>query len=116
MGTCANAGATVMTRADLSDIYRGYIACLNQQDWPNLGKFVHEHVHYNGERIGLPGYREMLEDDFRAIPDLYFDITVADFRAAPSREPLALRLHADRRAVWPPGERQKSKVCRKCLL
>jgi predicted ester cyclase len=63
-----------MTRADLSDIYRGYIACLNQQDWPNLGKFVHEHVHYNGERIGLPGYREMLEDDFRAIPDLYFDI------------------------------------------
>jgi predicted ester cyclase len=63
-----------MTRADLSDIYRGYIACLNQQDWPNLGKFVHELVHYNGERIGLPGYREMLEGDFRAIPDLYFDI------------------------------------------
>ena len=63
-----------MTRADLSDIYRGYIACLNQQDWPNLGKFVHELVHYNGERIGLPGYREKLEGDFRAIPDLYFDI------------------------------------------
>ena len=30
--------------------------------------------HYNGERIGLSGYREMLEGDFRAIPDLYFDI------------------------------------------
>ena len=63
-----------MTRADLSVAYRGYIACLNQQDWTNLGKFVHEDVHYNGKRIGLLGYREMLEADFRAIPDLYFDI------------------------------------------
>ena len=63
-----------MTRADLQDLYRGYIACLNEQDWPNLVKFVHEDVHYNGKRIGLSGYREMLEGDFRAIPDLHFDI------------------------------------------
>lgn len=63
-----------MTRAGLTDIYRDYIACLNKQDWPNLGKFVHDDVHYNGKRIGLSGYRDMLEGDFRAIPDLYFDI------------------------------------------
>src|SRR5258707_14588676 len=63
-----------MISADLSDVYRGYIACLNEQDWGNLGRFVHENVHYNGELIGLSGYREMLEGDFRAIPDLYFDI------------------------------------------
>jgi predicted ester cyclase len=63
-----------MMRADLSDVYRGYIACLNKQDWPNLGRFVHEDVQYNGKRLGLSGYREMLEEDFRAIPDLYFDI------------------------------------------
>jgi len=63
-----------MTRTDLSVAYRGYIACLNKQDWTNLGTFVHEDVHYNGKRIGLSGYREMLEADFRAIPDLYFDI------------------------------------------
>jgi predicted ester cyclase len=63
-----------MTKADLSDIYRSYIACLNKQDWPNLGQFVHEEVQHNGKRIGLSGYREMLEGDFRAIPDLYFDI------------------------------------------
>jgi predicted ester cyclase len=63
-----------MTKADLSDIYRDYIACLNKQNWPNLGQFVQEEVHYNGERIGLSGYREMLEQDFRAIPDLYFNI------------------------------------------
>jgi predicted ester cyclase len=67
-------GATAMTNADLSGIYRDYIACLNKQDWPNLGRFVHEEVHYNGERIGLSGYREMLERDFRAIPDLHFNI------------------------------------------
>ncbi len=54
----------------LSNIYRDYIACLNKQDWQNLGQFVHEEVHYNGERIGLSGYREMLEGDFRAIPDI----------------------------------------------
>ncbi|RCS22918.1 ester cyclase [Phyllobacterium salinisoli] len=63
-----------MTGADLADIYRDYIACLNQQDWSNLGQFVHEDVHYNGKRIGLSGYREMLVEDFRAIPDLYFCI------------------------------------------
>ena len=63
-----------MTNADLSDIYRGYIACLNKQDWSHLGQFVHQEVHYNGKRIGLSGYRAMLEEDFRAIPDLHFDI------------------------------------------
>jgi predicted ester cyclase len=63
-----------MTNADLPGIYRNYIACLNQQDWQNLARFVHDDVDYNGEWIGLPGYRAMLEQDFRAIPDLYFDI------------------------------------------
>src|SRR5215471_1241095 len=63
-----------MTKVGLSDIYRAYIACLNRQDWPTLGQFVHEEVYYNGKRIGLSGYRQMLEEDFRAIPDLYFDI------------------------------------------
>lgn len=61
-------------KPDLSDIYRNYIACLNNQDWPNLGRFVHDEVQYNGERIGLSGYRTMLEGDFRAIPDLCFDV------------------------------------------
>jgi len=31
-------------------------------------------VYYNGQRIGILGYREMLERDFNEIPDLYFDI------------------------------------------
>lgn len=80
-----------MTSADLSDIYQGYIACLNKQDWPNLGTFVHEDVHYNGKRIGLTGYREMLERDFCAIPDLYFHIGL--LISEPPR--VASRLHFD---------------------
>ena len=63
-----------MNKTDLSNVYRDYIACLNKQDWPKLEQFVHDDVHYNGQRIGLSGYREMLERDFNEIPDLYFNI------------------------------------------
>jgi predicted ester cyclase len=61
-------------KMDLSDVYRDYIVCLNNQDWSKLGRFVHDGVHYNGRRIGLSGYREMLERDFHEIPDLRFNI------------------------------------------
>jgi predicted ester cyclase len=63
-----------MSKADLSNVYRGYIACLNQRDWPKLGQFVDDNVYYNGRQIGLSGYREMLERDYDEIPDLHFDI------------------------------------------
>lgn len=76
---------------NLSDIYQGYIACLNRQDWLNLGNFVHDDVHYNGDYIGLSGYRQMLEGDFRAIPDLHFDIRL--LMCEPPR--VASRLHFD---------------------
>jgi predicted ester cyclase len=86
-----------VTRAGLSDIYRSYIACLNEQDWENLETFVHDAVRYNGKRIGLSGYREMLEGDFRVIPDLYFDIQL--LIAEPPR--IASRLRFD---CTPTGE------------
>lgn len=63
-----------MGKTDLAEIYRRYIVCLNRQDWPRLGQFVGDDVHYNGQRIGLSGYRAMLEKDFEAIPDLAFNI------------------------------------------
>jgi predicted ester cyclase len=71
---CRSTGAIAMTKTDLSDFYRGYIACLNKQDWPKLEQFVHDDVYYNSQRIGILGYREMLERDFYEIPDLHFDI------------------------------------------
>ncbi|WP_407151812.1 ester cyclase [Bradyrhizobium sp. ORS 86] len=76
-----------MSKVDLSDVYRDYIACLNRQDWSLLGQFVDDDVCHNGRRIGLSGYRAMLERDFRDIPDLGFNIEllVADATRVASR-------------------------------
>ena len=63
-----------MAREELADVYRNYIACLNRQDWAALGQFVHDDVAHNARPLGLAGYRAMLEQDFRDIPDLSFDI------------------------------------------
>jgi predicted ester cyclase len=63
-----------VNRADLDDLYRAYIACLNAQDWAKLGTFVGDDVQHNGRPLGLAGYRAMLEQDFRDIPDLHFRI------------------------------------------
>ena len=63
-----------MTASDLAIFYRRYIDCLNAQDWARLGDFVHRDVRRNGVRLGLAGYRDMLENDFAQIPDLRFVI------------------------------------------
>ncbi|MFT4117236.1 ester cyclase [Bradyrhizobium sp.] len=63
-----------MPEAELADIYRDYIACLNRQDWTALGQFVHDEAIHNARQLGLAGYRAMLEQDFREIPDLRFNI------------------------------------------
>ncbi len=63
-----------MTDTNLAATYRAYIACLNAQDWQNLGNFVAENALHNGRALGLSGYRAMLENDFREIPDLRFNI------------------------------------------
>jgi predicted ester cyclase len=70
----ASEGQFSMNKSDLSVTYRSYIACLNKQDWPKLGQFVHDDVSHNGRQIGLSGYRKMLERDFDEIPDLHFNI------------------------------------------
>jgi len=59
---------------DLAGLYRAYIACLNRQDWGRLGDFVDDAVTHNGRRLGLAGYRRMLEQNFDDIPDLQFKI------------------------------------------
>lgn len=65
-----------MNSDELTASYRGYIECLNQQDWDNLGRYVSENVSHNGKTIGLSGYRSMLEGDFQAIPDLCFEVAL----------------------------------------
>ncbi|WP_462379740.1 ester cyclase [Pseudomonas sp. Marseille-QA0892] len=61
-----------MTIEQICAHYRAYLDCLNSRHWESLGNFVHADAHYNGERVGLKGYRAMLEADVRSIPDLHF--------------------------------------------
>jgi predicted ester cyclase len=63
-----------MTKAELSDVYRNYIACLNKQDWLRLDQFVDDEVFCNDQWIGILAYREMREKEFYEIPDLRFHI------------------------------------------
>src|SRR5712675_2333704 len=79
-----------MTR-DLVELYQSYIACLNEQDWSRLGHYVHDDVHHNGKRLGLSGYREMLESDVRSIRDLHFNIEL--LVCDPPRIASRLRFH-----------------------
>lgn len=62
------------------DFYDRYIACLNARDWDRLGEFVAADAVHNGRRLGVDGYRAMLEENCRDIPDLRFnvDLVVAD--------------------------------------
>ncbi len=86
-----------MEEGDLPGVYRDYLACLNNRQWDELGRFVADGVWYNGGRLGLKGYRAMLEADVDAIPDLRFtpEILISDgdvvacrlfFRCTPQRE------------------------------
>ncbi|WP_267307730.1 ester cyclase [Mycobacterium barrassiae] len=59
-----------MSDRDLSDVYRDYLRCLNERQWPRLGEFVAEQLSYNGKRMTLGDYRAMLENDTQATPDL----------------------------------------------
>jgi SnoaL-like polyketide cyclase len=71
---CRKIGAMAVIKTNLCDVYRNYIACLNKQEWPTLGQFVHDEVIHNARRVGLSGYMEMLARDFDEIPDLYFNV------------------------------------------
>jgi predicted ester cyclase len=66
----------VMSRDDLSLLYRAYIDCLNARTLDQLGDFVDPDVEYNGKHISLNGYQAMLKGDFEAIPDLRFTIAL----------------------------------------
>jgi predicted ester cyclase len=85
-----------MSGQPLTDEYHRYLQCLNERRWDDLGEFVADDVVHNDRPLGLSGYRAMLEDDVRTIPDLRFvpDRVVADgdavacrliFRCTPER-------------------------------
>lgn len=63
-----------MESDNIANVYREYIACLNNRDWERLTAFVADDVTRNGKLLRLSGYREMLERDVSEIPDLRFHI------------------------------------------
>jgi predicted ester cyclase len=74
-----------MAGSDLAFLYQSYLSCVNDRDLDRLGEFVDEDVEYNGQRIGITGYRKMLEENYRDIPDLRFSIQVLVAGASPSQ-------------------------------
>lgn len=62
-----------MRTYDLVQAYTDYIDCLNARDWATLERHVAGEVAHNARRLGLAGYRAMLEEDVRQIPDLRFN-------------------------------------------
>ncbi|MER7585885.1 MULTISPECIES: ester cyclase [Bacteria] len=60
--------------SDLRQAYRAYLDCLNARDWDRLGNYVDEGVTRNGNRLGVCGYRAMLEEDVATVPDIRFEI------------------------------------------
>jgi predicted ester cyclase len=58
----------------LEDVYRAYLACLNERQLERLGEYVHDELTYNGDALSLDGYRALLADDVARIPDLLFTV------------------------------------------
>ena len=54
--------------------YLRYIDALNERRFDDLPAFVAEELVYNDAPISGGQYRDMLEDDVRRIPDLFFDV------------------------------------------
>ena len=69
------------------DTYRAYMECLNERELTRLGDFVAEDVKYNGQAVGLDGYRKMISRDLDDIPDLHFviDLLIADVSRVAAR-------------------------------
>ena len=63
-----------MSAIDLRRHYLDYIATLNQRRLGDLPGFVADALVYNGAPMTGRQYRELLEDDMRRIPDLFFDV------------------------------------------
>ena len=58
----------------LEDVYRDYIATLNDRRFDDLDRFVHDRLTYNGAEWTRAEYQARLADDVRRIPDLRYDI------------------------------------------
>ncbi|MDD7942285.1 ester cyclase [Actinomycetospora lutea] len=56
------------------EVYRAYLACLNERRFDDLDRFVHEAITYNGAPMTRGEYRDLLVGDVTTIPDLVFTV------------------------------------------
>lgn len=63
-----------MSAIDLREHYLNYIATLNERRFEDLPAFAADELVYDGAPMTGGQYRELLEDDVRRIPDLFFDV------------------------------------------
>jgi predicted ester cyclase len=82
-----------MTMADLDreDHYRGYLACLNERRFVDLGDFVHDPVTHNDRTLTMTKFQDLLRRDATEIPDLYYAIE----RLVVQGEQVACRIRFD---------------------
>ena len=62
-----------MIASEINNYYSRYIDCLNSKRLERLEEFVNKKL-INKKAIELKDYQEMLAQNFRDIPDLYFKI------------------------------------------
>jgi predicted ester cyclase len=65
---------TLSIRQDLEAFYRRYISCCNDHALDRLHEFVAKDVEINGERRGLDGYIDSVEEVVSAFPDFSWDL------------------------------------------
>lgn len=63
-----------MADGELEQVYRDYIAALNDRRFDDLDRFVHDRLVYNGDEWTRERYQALLADDVRTIADLHYDI------------------------------------------
>ena len=63
-----------MPHSNLRDHYRAYILTLNERRFDDLVAFVADELVYNDKPMTAVEYRQLLKDDVRRIPDLFYDI------------------------------------------
>lgn len=60
--------------ADLAQHYRDYLAVLDARRLDDLDRFVADEVVHDDRTMTRAGYRALLEEDVRLIPDLRYDL------------------------------------------
>jgi predicted ester cyclase len=58
----------------LEQVYRAYLAALDERRLDDLHRFVHDRLTYNGDDWTLDRYRSRLAEDARGIPDLRYEV------------------------------------------